>query len=239
MTRGVALTSALLLALGMALAGFFIGDGFLKARAGDRFVTVRGLAEQAVDADLVVWPMRIVAAGGDLAQTQDKIARDGAAMRKFLTNHGFNASEIADLGLEVRDNMADPYRQANVANRFVINQTLQVRTNKVDAVVKALAAMGDVVREGVVLTPDFGGPSYIFTGLEDIKPAMVAAATRDARRAAEQFAADSGAKVGAIRRASQGYFSILPRDGGGSYEERRARSKNVRVVTTIDFFLSE
>lgn len=239
MARGILITASFILALGLAAGGYFIGDGFYKARTGDRFVTVRGLAERAVEADLAVWPMRFMAAGADLAQTQTKLAKDGAAIRAFLARHGFEETEIADLGLQVRDNMTDPYRQGTAANRFVIDQTLQVRTAKIDAVAKALAGLGDVVREGVVLMPDFGGPSYIFTGLDAIKPAMVAAATRDARGAAEQFAADSGAKVGSIRRASQGYFSIQPRDGGGSYEESRARAKTVRVVTTIDFFLTE
>ena len=80
--------------------------------------------------------------------------------------------------------------------------------------------------------------AYTFTGLDAIKPKMVADATRDARAAAEQFAKDSGTDVGAIRRATQGYFSIEARDGeAGGWGVSDTPYKKVRVVTTIDFSL--
>ncbi len=81
---------------------------------------------------------------------------------------------------------------------------------------------------------------YSFTGLNAIKPKMVAEATRDARNAAEQFAKDSGTGVGGIKSATQGYFSIEARDGdqgGGGYGVADSPYKKVRVVTTVDFYL--
>ncbi|MDI1294782.1 MAG: SIMPL domain-containing protein, partial [bacterium] len=78
---------------------------------------------------------------------------------------------------------------------------------------------------------------YSFTKLNALKPPMVAAATRDARGAAEQFAQDSGSSVGGIKSATQGYFSIEPRDGEGSEGASDTPFKKVRVVTTVDFYL--
>jgi len=72
---------------------------------------------------------------------------------------------------------------------------------------------------------------FLFTGLEDIKPEMIAEATADARRAANQFAADSDARIGAIRSARQGFFSINERDPS------TPEVKVVRVVTTIEYIL--
>jgi len=72
---------------------------------------------------------------------------------------------------------------------------------------------------------------FFYTQLETIKPEMIAEATRDARRAAEQFAQDSGSTVGAIRTAQQGYFSIDDRD------QFSPDWKTIRVVTTVQYIL--
>ena len=67
---------------------------------------------------------------------------------------------------------------------------------------------------------------------------VVAAATADARKAAEQFAKDSGTGVGGIKSATQGYFSVESRDGdSGGWGVSDTPYKKVRVVTTIDFYL--
>ena len=69
---------------------------------------------------------------------------------------------------------------------------------------------------------------------------MIGQSIQDARRAAERFAQDSGASVGAIRSATQGYFSIGARDGDATEENYGAREspfQKVRVVTTIEFYL--
>ena len=80
--------------------------------------------------------------------------------------------------------------------------------------------------------------SYSFTKLNAIKPEMVAEATRDARRSAEQFAEDSDTDVGGIKQATQGYFEINARDGDGDgWGVADTPFKQVRVVTTIDFYL--
>src|SRR3546814_13415083 len=75
---------------------------------------------------------------------------------------------------------------------------------------------------------------YSFTKLKDIKPARVAEATKDARKAAEQFAQDSGTGVGGIKSATQGYFSIGARDGDDMGNGADSPYKKVRVVTTVD-----
>ena len=85
MQRGVlTLAAAAVLAVGVAAAGSFVGDGFMRARLGDRFVTVKGLSEREVKADLALWPIRFVATGDDLGQAQAKIAADARAVADFL-----------------------------------------------------------------------------------------------------------------------------------------------------------
>lgn len=81
------------------------------------------------------------------------------------------------------------------------------------------------------------GPSYLFNGLNALKPSMIAEATKNARVAAEQFARDSGSKLGGIRDANQGVFEILARDKAPMLQEEHQVNKTVRVVATLDYAL--
>lgn len=223
-----------LLAVGLIGGGALIGQGVVNARVGDRSVTVRGLAERNVKADLAVLPLRFTASGDVLADVQGQIDRDLAAVRAFLTAQGYPASAVTLGRLEVADRRSREYGTQDGGPRFILAQTVIVRTNDVDRVQTTTRALNDLVRQGVVLQ-DFSGATYVFTKLNDVRPAMIAEATAAARTGADRFAKDSGAGLGPIRQATQGSFEILARDEIG--DESQSPDKKVRVVTTISYRL--
>jgi uncharacterized protein len=148
---------AALIALGMLGAGWLIGDGFARGRAGEHYVTVKGLAETFVEADLAIWPLRYTATGDDLNQVQAKIDADGAEITAFLTREGIAPEAIAPQRVEVTDLLAQAYRPEGAAsNRFIIAQTILVRTDQVDLVATLNRTTGELVSRGVVLV-DTGG----------------------------------------------------------------------------------
>lgn len=230
------------LALGVALGGFFIGNGVYRA-ASTRTVTVKGLAERDVIADTAVWNIKINRVGGDLATVQSQIDSDIASVYDFLTENGFSADEIQNLRVQVRDKFAGysdaELRAQNSNGRYVIDTGVMVRTGNVAAVDAASRKMGDLVRRGITVTEDYSGPMYIFNGLNDIKISMIEQATKNATAAGEQFAKDADARLGKIKSANQGVFSIEARDPTDrwSSDERQSINKKVRVVSTITFFL--
>lgn len=231
------LAGAVILALGLAGAGFLLGRGFERGRSADRYVTVKGLAESEVQADLAVWPLRITATGDDLARVQEQIDRDLSTVTSFLTEQGIAPEAIQPQRVEVTDLLAQPYRPEGVGdNRFIVAQTIIVRTGEVERIARLNQQTGELVKRGVVLA-DTGGPTYLFTRLNEIKPEMLAEATRNARLSAEQFAADSGSSIAEIRRASQGVFEILPRDPVPGLMEANQVDKKIRVVSTIEYRL--
>ena len=223
-----------LLALGLIGSGALIGQGVVNARVGDRSVSVRGLAERNVKADLAVLPLRFTASGEVLSEVQGRIDGDLAIVRRFLTAQGYPAEAVSLGRLEVADRRSREYASQDNGPRFILAQTVIVRTNDVDRVQATTRALNDLVRQGVVLQ-DFSGPTYVFTKLNDVRPAMIAEATAAARTGAEQFAEDSGAPLGPIRQATQGSFQILARDEIG--DEAQSPDKKVRVVTTISYRL--
>lgn len=223
-----------LLAAGLIGGGALIGQGVVNARVGDRSVTVRGLAERDVQADLAVLPLRFTASGEILSEVQARVDADLAVVRRFLTAQGYPADAVTPGRLEVSDRRSREYAQQDGGPRFILAQTVIVRTTDVARVQATTRALNDLVRQGVVLQ-DFNGPSYIFTKLNDVRPAMIAEATASARSGAAQFAEDSGAPLGSIRQATQGSFEILPREGYG--DASQSPDQRVRVVTTISYRL--
>ncbi|MET0240502.1 MAG: SIMPL domain-containing protein [Sphingobium sp.] len=227
------LGSAAIVALGLVSGGYLLGDGLKRAKAADRSVTVRGLAERDVTADLATWTIAYSATGTDLPGVRAEIENNTRALTDYFTSVGFKATDLSPTGAGVNQFVN------NGVPQITITQRMQLRTNDIARARRAVAGQFDLVRRGVTLQ-EGSGMVYSFTGLNALKPPMVAQATLDARKAAEQFAKDSGTAVGGIKSATQGYFSIEPRDGdqtGGNYGVADTPYKKVRVVTTIDFYL--
>jgi hypothetical protein len=221
--------------------GWLAGSGLARGRAADRYVEVKGLAERNVTADLALWPLQFAASGDDLAASQAEITRSGKKITDFVARHGLDAGAAEVQNLRVSDAHTNRYDTTRTGPRFVIEQTIMVRSDKPDVVMKASQQVSELVSAGVVLSSSgeygVGGPTFIFTKLNDLKPAMIAEATANARAAAEQFARDSGSSLGAIRHANQGVFVILPRDQAPGVNESGQLHKTVRVVSTVQYFL--
>jgi hypothetical protein len=234
-SRNVTLVAAIILAIGIIVGGYLLGDGLRRARMADRAVTVRGLAERDVTADLANWTVNFTAQGTELAAVQSEIDRNAGIVTEFFRAAGFPADAVSDAGGSVSQ-----YFDSNRGvNNVTINRRIQLRTNDVMRARQAHARQFDLIRRGVAIQ-EGSGMQYVFTRLNTIKPEMIAQATQDARRGAERFANDSGTAVGGIRSATQGYFSVGPRDGDPveeGYGGRDSPFQKVRVVTTIEFYL--
>jgi hypothetical protein len=130
---------------------------------------------------------------------------------------------------------AERYGNDRVQYRYNVTSILTVTSPKVDLVRKLNTSQSDLLKQGIAIT---GGDyrfqtQYLFTGLNEIKPQMIENATKNARVTAQKFAEDSNSKLGKIRTAYQGQFSITDRDANTPY------IKNVRVVTTVDYYLND
>lgn len=234
----VSLGAALLLAIGMVLAGGLIGHGLYTGRAAEHYVTVKGVAERNVSADTAYWPLRFVVAGNDLNKTKQHLMTDQEAIMAFLTLHGIAKKQIEVQRLRVEDAAAQQYRSQPAPNRYVLTMTLMVRSEQPQKVAAAARAVSELVDAGVVLQGN-NGPSYLFSGLNDLKPTMIAEATAQARKAAEQFANDANTSLAGIRRANQGVFQILPREPIPGMSGDQQLYKTVRVVSTLQFLLDK
>jgi hypothetical protein len=234
--------SVIVLASSIALAGWFVGNGFLKGKSADRYVTVKGVSEQDVKADIAFWKIKFSATDNNLQTVQNQIKKSYQKIVLFLKKYDIQEKNIEIQRLNVADLFTDPYRSGPIKSRYIVSQTLMVRTENIDAVVKASQSVGELVDAGVILSNkeyDNSGPTYLFRRLNDLKPKMIAEATANARKSAQQFAKDSGSRITGIRRANQGIFVILPRDRTPDIMQQNQVYKTVRVVSTIEYLLED
>ena len=225
-----------LVGIGTASAGWFIAGAVREARESQRFVTVKGLAEREVDADLAIWPVTFKDTSEDLAELQRRVDAKREVVAGFLVEAGFPREELSFAVPRIQDrqteNTGQPGRPSGP--RYLEQATVIVRSRNVAAVKKAMDRSGLLVGRGVMLAQDWENrPQFLFTGLNAIKPEMIEQATVSAREAAAKFAKDSGSRVGKIRTASQGLFTVSDRDPNSP--ERKV----VRVVTTVEYFLGD
>lgn len=229
---GASIILGILLALGMWLGGMQMYRAVVAWKQADRYVSVKGLAERDVKVDLVLWPISFSVSAPTLDELHDALHGSERKIRDFLSRHGFSESDISVVPPTVTDRWEHLFGDNRPVERYTAEGVVLLRTTRVDDVKAAMPKIDELVKEDVLLGRSWEHrPQFIFTQLNDIKPEMIAEATEEARKAAQQFAEDSGSRVGKIRTANQGYFTI---DDVDSYTPD---VKRVRVVTTIEYSL--
>ena len=232
--------TALLVAAGIAIAGFAVSQGLERFRMADRSVTVKGLAEKDVESDFAIWTLGFRRAGAEFSGVQQALAADREKVLAFLKARGFTDEELESRPLQVQDLLAREYAQGNVPFRFNGTGQVLVKSARVAEVEKAALAVDPLIQDGVQLggENDSGrsGPRFQLRGFNDVKAPLLAEATRNAREQAEKFAAEAGAKLGPLKNANQGVIRITG-DDGNDYDDGSSRGKRLRVVSTFEYEL--
>ncbi len=234
---GAAMLLGVLLAAGLGLLGYQLTGGLQHFRgATERVVSVKGLAEREVPADTAIWPIRFESAGDDLAALYATLEQQAEQIRTFLQQAGFDTAEISRSAPAITDRRAQSYGNPAAQDlRYAGSATVTLYTREVEQVRSAMHRLTELGRQGIAISgQDYNARTeFLFTGLNDIKPAMIEEATRNAREVAARFAEDSDSRLGKIRTASQGLFSIQDRDSNTPHIKR------VRVVSTIEYYLAD
>ena len=234
--RGAIIAAVGLFSIGLATSGYLLGDGLRRAKSAERSISVRGVSERDVTADLATWTISFSQEGSELNSVNGRVEQQSAAVRQFFAAAGFKPSEISDSGVSFNRSHTTNDEGKRIETRVTVTRSVELRTADVMKVRAAHGKLAALLGDGVEL--DGSSLSYNFTGLNQLKPEMIAEATKRARASAEQFAHDSGSQVGQIRTASQGYFSVGPRDGADDGENSSASDspfQKVRVVTSVDY----
>lgn len=226
---------AFLIMVGLFAVGIGIRSGLKTFTSDQRVVSVRGLAEREVMADVVTWPIVVKFVGNALPDLYNNVNNTTERVLKFLKENGVKDNEISINAPDITDQEANRYSTNPIPYRYQITSVIVVTSSEVENINGLIKRQGELLKEGIAVSTDDWEyrVSYDFTGLNSIKPEMIAEATENARAAAKKFAEDSGSRIGKIKTASQGQFTIENRDNFTPY------IKNVRVVTNITYFLED
>lgn len=242
--------STTLLVLGIILAAVILGRSFERFRKEDRSISVKGFSERNVKSDLVIWSIKVRIVSNDLQEGSKSIESSKAKVIQFLTDKGIKSEEIIQRDLAVSDRQANEFGPAQNQGdhlRYIIEETIEVRSTNVDLVQKVSRMTAELLNAGVALSTknDWTGSGlrFMFTKLSDIKPAMLTEAIKNARTAADQFAKESKIALGTLKKANQGIFSVQDRDNTSQQAEDGGYAgfgttdlyKKVRVVITCDY----
>lgn len=233
----------LAIAAAIAFGGVTLGSSLIDMQRAGRIVTVKGLAEREVEANIASWRIPYRGVGADSAAALAQAGRGQQAIIGFLEAGGLAADEVSTepYSLRIERNFLQEGGVQREVVRYVAIGAVRVRTSKVSQIAQLSAETRELLDSGVLLGEgdysEAAKPEYLFTELNSIKPSLIEEATKAARASADQFAKDSGAEVGDIATANQGVITILPRDG--QFNERLERYKIVRVVSTVRYYLSD
>lgn len=220
--------------VGIVVLGLMMPRAVDRFRSFDRIVNVKGLCEKEVKADKVIWPVVYRVMANDIQTVYDQTDRNNAEIIAFLKAGGIDEAEITVSVPEISDKYATEYGSNDRAYRFIAKNVITVCTSDVDAVLALMSRQSDLLKKGMVIggSNEWENPvEFKYEGLNEIKPEMIEEATRNAREAAEKFAKDSDSKLGKIKTANQGTFTIENRDSNTPY------IKKVRVVTSVTYYL--
>lgn len=230
---------ALILAIGFSMSGYFIGRSIERFKLMDRSVVVKGLAERVVKADSAILDLSFSEVGNDLAALSVKMQKNKDIILAFLQKRGIDSKEIQVQALNISDKSAQEYGniEKKPQDRYILKNTITVISANVDLISKIQEDLEILLNQNLAVSVNI---SYQFTKFTELKPEMLAEATKNARKAADQFAKDSSAKVGAIKSANQGTFTITAKNFARDdydYNEKTSVEKKIRVVSTVTFAL--
>ncbi|MBO1924078.1 SIMPL domain-containing protein [Thiomicrorhabdus sp. 6S3-12] len=235
-SKSSALILGFSLVIALGLLGWLLGKAAIEYKSYERVVTVKGLAEKEFPADVVIWPIKFSAADNDLTKVYQTLEDNSRKVSAFLQTGGVETSEISFSAPGITDKLAQQFGgQGRAEFRYTASQTVTVYSHNIERVRALQSRLSELGKQGVVLSGNNyeSRTEYLFTRLNEVKPEMVEEATRNAREVANKFAKDSSSVLGKIKSASQGQFSIIPRDKNTPY------IKKVRVVSTVTYYLSD
>ena len=224
-----------LVAIALAYGLHIVGDG-IASRGAANTVSVTGSAKKQIVSDFVSWNGSVSARAASPAVAAHQLDVWAARVRSFLVQAGVHPDELT-----VSPTSAEPVTRTDQAGNeqvtgYSLTRSFAVRSPRVDETVAAVQTISKLALTGIPLT---ASPlEYTYTKLSDLRPALSAAATKDALARADTIVAQTGQKRGKLVSIDVAPFELTaPGSVQGDYGgyDTTTRVKDVTAVVNVTF----
>jgi hypothetical protein len=223
-----------LLGLAIGLGAVVLADGIRDRNRNDT-ITVTGSAKARIVSDYIVWDASVTSQAGTPQAALPPLNGWTDQVRSFLSAQGAQPGEISEnpVATETLTN------NAGRVTGYKLTRSFQVRSSRVPAVSALVQASQKLLAQGVPLQAQ--PPQYVYTKLADLRPKLLADATRDALRRAKVLVDATGGKLGGLRNVDVGVFQVTAPNSTevsdyGVYDTSTLR-KDVTAVVNVSFAL--
>lgn len=228
---------AVILAVGVVLAAFVFGAYFHSARSPQHDIAVTGYASMSFEADIVKWRVTLQRSTGlnDLVQGYKRIQDDVALFKHMLTEQGIGVGEISVQPV----NTYQTYGREGQVTGNTVQQGLFVISSNIDAIERLALDPSKLIESGVVVQSS--QLEFFSSKLADIKQQLLAEATKDAQKRAEEIVTSAGRSLGKVTNLRSGVFQISEPystevSGYGMYNTQ-TKQKDITVTVRASFHI--
>jgi hypothetical protein len=234
--------SGLSMAIGIVVAAWIGSDALMRIKTQDQTITVTGSAKQRIVSDWIEWRAEVSTQAPTMKEAYNQLSTQVPRVVEYLGGKGIRAGQIVvssvrtrpfhprdEHGMEIHDQVTG----------YLMSQEITIRSDEVNKVTQVSREATELINQGILVASR--DPQYYYTKLSGLKIQMLAEASKDARVRAEQIAASTGAKVGALRGARMGVMQINPagssKVSAEGNNDTSSLEKDVIAVVTAGFAL--
>lgn len=230
--------------LGVAaiIFAYVLGNAFKYKYEVGNTINVTGNAKKDFEADVVKWTASYSRKSKALSEASGQLAEDRGMVKQFLMQQGIKENEIVFDAVNItRDFDSRTDANQNVYNTFSgynLTQTVSVESGDLNKVENASREISTLISQGVELASN--APSYYYSKLEDLKLALIAEASQNAKARAENIAKQAGNRLGKLMKADLGVFQITGQNDNEEYSfggafNTASRHKTANITVKASF----
>lgn len=227
-------------ALGLIGAGYFIGKSLQRFGGSNNVVTVRGIGQKDIKANYGSWQIEFFVSEPTLEGAMKSFKKSNQTIKDFLHSHGFREDEIS-LGVpNVR--FATEQNKEVASKKVNVEGVVYVASEEVEKMQTAFGNMAALFDRGIILNGWNQFPVYSIKNFDALRPQLLEEATKSALAVAQKFSEAAEVKLGKVKNLNQGAFSITSKEEGteenmGASRKPSSYNKVVRVVVHVTYGL--
>ena len=236
-----------IIAIAIAAAGFVIGLALLgnaikNRNKSENTISVTGLGSKKFTSDLITWSGNFSKNNFELRIAYDELAEDRRVIEKYLLTKGIKKDQIVFSAVDIQKQFHyetdSNGRSIQTFQGYQLSQSISIESKDVAKIENLSRNITEIINQGIEFTSS--SPNYFYTKLADVKQEMIADATKDAKQRAEKIAANAGADLGNLKKATMGVIQITAPNSteeyswGGTYNTA-SKEKEASITIKLEY----